>query len=183
MEPFFTLLAFCAGNSRVTGEFPSQRPVMLNFDIFFDLRLNKRLSKKSGRRWFETPSRLLWRYCNSHIFACWQTTRPNCVTFLQRHRRFVKPYLINSSKNNILLPEINGNGFYAIIYDVIISAMASQITVVSIVYPTICPGADKKMHQTSAWLTFVRGIHRWPVNSPHKGSVTRIMFPFDDVIL
>ena len=47
----------------VTG-FPSQRPVTQSFDVFFDLRLNKRLSKLSRRRWFETPSRPLWRHCN-----------------------------------------------------------------------------------------------------------------------
>ena len=64
MATFSALLALCAGNSPVTGEFPSQRPVTRSFDIFFYLRLNKRLSKQSWRRWFETPSRLLWRHCN-----------------------------------------------------------------------------------------------------------------------
>ena len=67
--------------------------------------------------------------------------------------------------------------------DVIMSAMASQITSVSIVYTTVCSGADQRKHQSSALLAFVRGIHRWPVNSPHKGPVTRKMFPFDDVIM
>ena len=52
------------GNSPVTGEFPSQRPVTRSFDVFFDLRLNKRLSKQSWGWWFETPSRPLWRQCN-----------------------------------------------------------------------------------------------------------------------
>ena len=66
---------------------------------------------------------------------------------------------------------------------VIMSAMASQITAVTIVYSIVCWGADKKKHQSSASLAFVRGIHRWPVNSPHKGPVTRKMFPFDDVIM
>ena len=52
-------------------EFPSQRPVTRSFDVFFDLRPNKRLSKLSRRRWFETPSRSLWRYCNdSAIHHC-----------------------------------------------------------------------------------------------------------------
>ena len=55
METFPALLALCAGNSPVTGEFLSQRPVTRSFDVFFDLRLNKRLSKQSWRRWFETP--------------------------------------------------------------------------------------------------------------------------------
>ena len=63
------------------------------------------------------------------------------------------------------------------------SSMASQITGASIVYLTVSSGADQRKHQSSASLAFVRGIHRWPVNSPHKGSVTRKMFPFDDVIM
>ena len=67
--------------------------------------------------------------------------------------------------------------------DVIISAVASQITSVSIVYIAVCSGADQRKHQSSASLAFVRGIHRWPVNSPHKWPVTRKMFPFDDVIM
>ena len=59
MEPFFALLALCVGNSPVTGEFPAQRPLTRSFDVFFDLRLNKRLSKQSWGWWFETPSRSL----------------------------------------------------------------------------------------------------------------------------
>ena len=64
METFSALLALCAGNSPVTGEFPAQRPVTRNFDVFFDLHLNKRLSKQSWGWWFETPSWSLWRHCN-----------------------------------------------------------------------------------------------------------------------
>ena len=64
METFSALLGLCAGNSPVTGEFPSQSPVTRSLDVFFDLRLNKRLSKQSRGWWFETPSRLLWRHCN-----------------------------------------------------------------------------------------------------------------------
>ena len=61
--------------------------------------------------------------------------------------------------------------------------MASQITSLTIVYATVYSGTDQRKHQSSASLDFVRGIHRWPVNSPHKGPVTRKMFPFDDVIM
>ena len=64
METFSALLAIWAGNSPVTVEFPSQRPVTRSFDVFFDLHLNKRLSKQAKRRWFEKPSRLLWHHCN-----------------------------------------------------------------------------------------------------------------------
>ena len=64
METFSAFLALCAGNSPVTGEFPSQRPVTRSFHVFFDLRLNKRLSKQSWGWWFEMPLRSLWRHCN-----------------------------------------------------------------------------------------------------------------------
>ena len=64
LETFPALLASCAGNSPVTGEFPTQRPVTQSFDVFFDQRLNKRLSKQLWGWWFETPSRPLWRHCN-----------------------------------------------------------------------------------------------------------------------
>ena len=74
-------------------------------------------------------------------------------------------------------------GFYVHYSDVIMSMMASQITSLTSVYSTIYSGADQRTHQNSASLAFVRGIHRWPVNSPHKWPVTRKMFPFDDVIM
>ena len=63
METFSAQLALCAGNSG-PGEFPTQRPVTRSFDVFFDLRLNKRLSKQPWGWWFETPSWSLWRQCN-----------------------------------------------------------------------------------------------------------------------
>ena len=64
METFSALLAICAGNSPVPGEFPTQSPVTRSFDVFFDLRLNKRLSKQSSGWWFATPSHPLWRHRN-----------------------------------------------------------------------------------------------------------------------
>ena len=67
METFSALLAICAGNSPVTGEFHAQRPVTRSFDIFFDLSLNKRLNKQSWGWWYETPSRPLWRHCNKYV--------------------------------------------------------------------------------------------------------------------
>ena len=63
------------------------------------------------------------------------------------------------------------------------NTMTSQITGVSIVYLTVCSGTDQRNHQSSASLAFVREVHRWPVNSPHIGLVTRKMLPFDDVIV
>ena len=67
--------------------------------------------------------------------------------------------------------------------DVIMGAIASQITSITIVYSTVYSDADERKHHTSASLAFVWGIHRSPVNSPHKWPVMREMFPFDDVIM
>ena len=67
--------------------------------------------------------------------------------------------------------------------DIIMSVIASQTTSLAIVYSTVYSGADHRKHQSSASLAFVMGIHRRPVNSPHKWPVTRKMFPFHDVIM
>ena len=118
METFSALLAICAGNSPVHGEFPTQRPVTRSFDVFFDLCLNKRLSKQSWGWWFETLSRPLWRRCNG---------------------------LLTMAKS---LSAEHYN-------DIIMSAMASQITSLTIVYPTVCLGADQRKYLSSASLAFV----------------------------
>ena len=91
----FALLAICVGNSPVPGEFPAQRPVTRSFDIFFDLRLNKRPSKQSWGWWFETLSRPLWRhrndiklycqYIGNIIHTCLSLTRHPAMA---RHDRF-----------------------------------------------------------------------------------------------
>ena len=69
MKTFSVLLAIWVGNSPVTGEFPAQKPVTQSFDVFFDLRLKKLLSKQWWAWWFETPSRPLWCHCNVWQFV------------------------------------------------------------------------------------------------------------------
>ena len=63
------------------------------------------------------------------------------------------------------------------------TTMASQITSLMIVHSGVYSGVNQRKHQSPALLAFVRGIHQWPVNSPHKGPMKRKMFPFDDVIM
>ena len=87
MDIFSPLLALCEGIPPVTGGFPSQRPVPRDFDVFFDLRLNKRLSKQSRRWWFETPSRSLWRDCNINIHWKPRDKMPCCHHWL--HKRLL----------------------------------------------------------------------------------------------
>ena len=67
--------------------------------------------------------------------------------------------------------------------DVIMGTMGSQITNLTIVYSTVYSDADQRKLQNSASLAFGRGLHRGPVNSPHKWPITRKMFPFDDVTM
>ena len=110
IETFSALLAICAGNSPVPGEFPTQRPVTRSFDVFFDLRLNKRLSKQSWGWWFETLSRPLWRhrnegmckgerlimYCDNWLWSCSHNSihgTVGCRNF--RHRYISKRGLDN----------------------------------------------------------------------------------------
>ena len=86
METFFALLAICAGNSPVPGEFPTQRPVTRSFDVYFDLRLNKRLCKQSWGWWFETLLCPLWRHSNELEGSSWNYTR--YLNWILRLRNF-----------------------------------------------------------------------------------------------
>ena len=95
---------------------------------------------------------------------------------------------ILSSRSNEEIKQIReiykkGEFVYHHYSDVIMTTIASQITSLTIVYSTVYSGADQSKHQSSASLAFVWGIHRGPVNSPHKWPVTRKMFPFDDVTM
>ena len=77
----------------------------------------------------------------------------------------------------------NNKKIYTHYNDVIMGAIASHITSLTIVYSTVYSGADQRKHESSASLAFVRRIHRGSVNSPHKWPCTRKMFPFNDVIM
>ena len=75
------------------------------------------------------------------------------------------------------------SNFWTHYSDVIMGESVSQIPSLAIVYSTVYSDADQRIYQSTASLAFVRGIHRWPVNYPHKGPVKRTMFPFDDVLM
>ena len=85
--------------------------------------------------------------------------------------------LVKGATDNRALSHIACTALTSITDMYIMGAMASQITGVSIVCSAVCSGADGRKHQSFASLAFVRLIHRWPVDSPHKGPVTRKMFP------
>ena len=98
-ETFSALLAICAGNSPVTGEFPTQRPVTRSFDVFFDLRLNQPLGKQWWSWWFETLLRPLWRHCNGHKFDIATMTYLMTIKWIGKISRFLFSFLgINRAK-------------------------------------------------------------------------------------
>ena len=102
---------------------------------------------------------------------------PHPFTWNNRHH-------ISTYEQNINFTFITCGSSRAAHYnDVIMGAVASRITSLTIVYSIVYSDADQRKHQSSASLAFVRGIHRGPVNSPHKWPVPRKMFPFDDVIM
>ena len=112
METFSALLANCARNSPVTGEFPAQRPVTQSFDVFFDLHLNKRLSKQQRGWWFETPSRSLWRHCNAvawHNYTMASPSRKKTVPILRNGPLPRRQLHDNGTKGSLV---VNLGGFW-----------------------------------------------------------------------
>ena len=99
MKSFSALLALCAGNSPVTGEFPPQRPVTRSFDVFFDLLLNKRLSKQSWGWWFETSScydvTVMCRLVLTEHHQCKASLKRKCHTFFHcQNVSWVRKHLV-----------------------------------------------------------------------------------------
>ena len=93
MKTYTALLAICAGNSPVTGEFPVQRAVTQSFDVFLDPWLNKRLSKQLRGCWFETPLRSLWRHGNVVIAT---------QDFMLLAATIIRPHVFGSASSSLI---------------------------------------------------------------------------------
>ena len=107
MEPFSALLAICAGNSPVSGEFPTQRPVTRSFDVYIDLRLNKRLRKQWWGWWFETLLCPLWRHSNG-----WNSNQTT-INFIQINAcqnviRKIRPFYSCLKVLTLTYPHLSG---------------------------------------------------------------------------
>ena len=113
METFSTLLALCAGNAPITGEFPTQRPVTRRFDIFCDMCLNKRLNKQLWGWWFETPSGTLWRHCSELAHQMCTSLSLFCFDYDIVLRGFMYPYFHRGCFTGIVVtiqwPQIQWN--------------------------------------------------------------------------
>ena len=169
-------------SSVVFGGFPSQRTS--NAEMWWGSLLLPRLNHSRNSRVAKSkviPSTLLLL----------QTWRPyaisKCGNFMTQHPRYTRilphGYMRRFTDKTgdcwVLHLSSCSTTLYICHYnDFIMNAMASRITGVSSVCSTVCSGADQRKHQSSASLTFEGGIHRWPVNSPHKWPVTRKIFPF-----
>ena len=190
METFSALLANCAENSPVNGEFPTQRPVTRNFDVFFDLRLDIRSSKQSWDWWFETLSRPLWRHCNeSFLFQIDKGVIkdlslgkyiPEDKTVLKRWCSLPKNISMFNETTNETTWEMEGEYERCKLrchYPATLQWRHNERDGIS--HHRRKSKEMSKLHGTG----LCKGIHRWPVNSPHKGPVIWKMFPFDDVFM
>ena len=139
-----------------------------------------------GQYIFHTRFSDFW-LANLYMYTCWKIFD---VSYILYHGNFwhsdalyaLRVFCMGNHRS-LVVPFRVSNQTVVHYDDVIMSTIASQITSPTIVYSTIYSGADQSKHQSSASLAFVWGIHRGPVNSPHKWPVTRKMFPFDDVIM
>ena len=172
METFSASLAFCEGNPLVSGEFPSQKAgdaELWCFSLICTLTNSWANNGDAGdlrhhRAYYDVT--VMWNGRHFQNDICLYTG------------------VVGMEKNSsYLLYRVFEVRLLAYWLDVTMSMMASLITGVSIDYSIVSLGADQRKHQNSASLAFVRGIHRWLVNSPHKGPVTPKVFPFDDVIM
>ena len=141
--------------------------------------------------------RYVWyRYSNQRIMIIIRESNAYNTVTLSRNSRHLSSIFLNCAHSRGPIITRSGHGgrsdikchltsktHYMHYGDVIMSAIASQITSLMIVHSTVYSDADQRKHQSSASLAFVRRIHRGPVNSPHKWPVTRKKFPLDDVIM
>ena len=163
MKTFSALLALCAGNSPVTGDFPSQRPVKRRYDIFYDLYLNRQLSKQLKRRWFETLSRSLWRHCN------WSDVSSDTVINMKSD----PPIKISKAHTT---EYINlSMDMFAVFISVIIASLQFSSKIASLflrIHTRILTTKNiwkKKEKEWNSILTklFADTAHRWPGNLHH----------------
>ena len=115
----------------------------------------------------------------------WSPPLPGCLHKLRCRPGARRSMTSSAHPSSTFLSVLPTSWHYHSIHynDVIMGTIAYQITSLTIVYRTVYSDANQSEHQSSASLAFVRGIHRGPVNFPHKWPVTRNMFLFGDVII
>ena len=184
METFSALCAICEGNSPDPGEFPAQRPVTRSFDVFFDLRLNKQLSKQSWGSRFETLSRPLWRHCDdcchSFIFQYILQTATFCI-LIQISLKFVwrDQFIINQHSFSSQPDIIRANAITLLQWRHNERGGVSNYQP-HIVYSTVYSGADQR--KTSNLRVTGLSIGNFTGEFPAQTASNAKILPFDDVI-
>ena len=179
IEALFTLLALHERIHRSSIDSPHKGSVMSSFDDFFVVSMNMLLNNYLLE--ISDAMDLLWLCCVHIKYVTpeekqWVHTVMANFTHRQSGLFQWTGAIIESCQFNTACIDHHNS-------DIIMGVVPSQITSLMIVHWTVYSGADQRKHHSSASLAFVRGIHRGPVNSPHKCPVTRKMFPFDDVIM
>ena len=165
------ITGLCAENSPVTCEFPPQMASNAeNISIWWCHHVKNNINSVFNY----SPTNVKWMRFVRRYGLFWFVAGSVSHILQKLHFSHSRILRIPSANETTLLDYYN---------DVIMSATASQITSLTIVYSVVCSGTDERKPQTSASMAFVRGIHRWPTNTPHKGPVTRKMISFDDVIM
>ena len=154
-ENIFRVTGLCEGNPPFTSGFPSQRPVTWSFGVFFDVRLNKRLSKQSRCWWFETPWRSFWHHGNVHP-RFWITL--SCPPKWYRNIGSAETWKKTCPFFSVSTVSSDGYHKHCNTWP---NAVRQQVI--------NCHNDVIKWKYFPRYYPFVRGIHRWPVNSPHKG--------------
>ena len=145
---------------------------MFNISQVILARTNSNLCRKQLTVHWSAPNSLIRSYPQPCTNSMWGDESEAVATIIWLYQT------VDAWKEEVLFPNL------LITLRRYVGTIASQITSLTFVYSTVYSGADQRKHQSSASLAFVRGIHRGPVNSPHKWPViTRKMFPFDDVII
>ena len=151
METFSALLAICAGNSPIPSEFPAQRLVTRSFDVFCDLRLNKRLSKQSWGWWFVTLLRPLWRQYNARLSTTVFLTK--FVSIFALTWPLESKLLSSDIRNAIHLQKWTYVSEYENVFDVIITLLLCSASTGVTAYVNYHPiqGMKTNQHRTVIW--------------------------------
>ena len=196
METFFASLALCVGNSRihrspVNSPHKGQWRGALMFSlicIWINGLVNNREAGDLRCHHSHYDITIMCGDCWGH--CVWSSLHEVIVTAFNAPVMIKRSALPSTDFDTTLLVIISLKSYYWVMWvilghynDVIMSAMASQITGFSVVCSTVGLGVDQRKYQSSVSLAFVRGIHQWPVNSPQKRPVTWKIFPFDEVIM
>ena len=153
-ETFSSPLALCSGNSPVSGEFPEQRPVTRNFYVFFDLCLNKQLSKQSWGLWFGMLWRSLWRHCNVQTYSACHPVHKNSESCICRHSlRQLETFCLPTTMVNLFIHDAIA-GFLAVV--VVVEQDLIKLAIVSLYE---CTQNNITLNYSVVSIT----------NSPHKG--------------